>query len=53
MYGLDVNQAQNVFVKEIISDELYESYLELPPFNRFVDDHVYKLTDTETEILYD
>lgn len=53
MYDVNVDHAQNVFVKESIKDELYESYLNVTPFNKLVDRHMYKLTDIDTEILYD
>ena len=45
MYDIDVSDAQNTFVKEVVGDELIESYLEVPPFNRMVADQLYKLTD--------
>ena len=53
MYDIPVDQVQNIFVKESVADELYESYLSIPPFDKIVDGHMYKLTDIDTEILYD
>ena len=52
LYNTPLAQASTVFVREVVADELLESYLEAQPFRRFVDEHTYKLTDIEIEILY-
>lgn len=52
LYNLSIENSSAVFVREVVADEFIESYMSIPPFTRFVDDHIYKLTDIENEILY-
>jgi hypothetical protein len=52
LYDLTVDTSSVIFVREIVADELLEAYLEVPPFKRFMDEHTYKLTDIDAEILY-
>jgi hypothetical protein len=52
LYDQAIEDSSTVFARDVIADELQEMYLEIPPFSRMLTEHSYKLTDSETEMMY-
>jgi hypothetical protein len=52
MYHQPDGRASVMFVRQIIADELLERYLDLPPFNKLLQEFTYKLTDTQGNVVY-
>jgi|GEM_PF-2045166 len=53
LYKKPISQARHRFVSDTVWDELIVRYLEVPPFTNMIERHMYKMTDNESDFMYD
>jgi hypothetical protein len=53
LYKKSVAVAGRRFLADTVWDELLVRYLDVPPFNQMLERHMYKMTDSAEDFLYD
>ena len=53
LYEKPVDATGRRFLAEAVWDELMVRYLEVPPFSQLLERHMYKMTDSGEDFLYD